>query len=306
MHILTSLLLSLSTIVAANPFALPADFHRFAPRQQGINWQACGNSTTRVCARVEVPLDWANEAAGKASLVIARYPAVKGPKIGTLFLNPGGPGGSGVELILGGNVETIMNTVGGKYDLLSWDPRGVGLSVPRAECFATGREENAFWEGTIPRAGLEARGNFTDPADLQAFYAQVPEVDQLLHDLGQKCLQYSPDTFQYVGTAATVRDMVAMHDHIEGPDKSIDYWGFSYGTVIGIYLVNMFPNRVGQVVIDGMVDPTYWANRPAHEMWSINAESTDEALTGFVQACAVAGPSGCAIATSGSTADSLR
>ncbi|KAG8701909.1 hypothetical protein FRC09_005064, partial [Ceratobasidium sp. 395] len=278
MHPIIPLLLSLSPLVVANPFALPADFHRFAPRQQGVTWQACNdNSGTKGCARFEVPLDYANAAAGKASLMVARYPATKEPKLGTLFLNPGGPGGSGIELILGSNADVIMNTVGGRYDLVSWDPRGVGYSHPRADCFATGREENAFWEGTIPRAGLEARGNFTDPADLQAFYAQVPEVDRLLRDLGQKCLQYSPDTFQYVGTAATVRDMVALHDLLEGPDKPIDYWGFSYGTVIGIYLI-----------------------------WAINAESSDEALTGFVQACAAAGPNGCAIASSGSTADTLR
>lgn len=81
--------------------------------------------------------------------------------------------------------------------------------------------------GTIPRAGLEARGNFTDPDDLKAFYAQVPEVDKLLTELEQKCLEYSPDTFQYVGTAATVRDMVALHDYMEGPDKALDYWGIS-------------------------------------------------------------------------------
>ncbi|KAG8744376.1 hypothetical protein FRC10_010263 [Ceratobasidium sp. 414] len=305
MHPSIPLLLSLSTLVAADPFALPAGFHRFAPRQQSITWEACDPDGPAVCGRFEVPLDYANEAAGKASLVVARYPATKGPKIGTLFLNPGGPGGSGVDFILG-SAEKIMTTVGGKYDLVSWDPRGVGFTHPRADCFATGTEENAFWEGTIPRAGLEARGNFTDPADLKAFYDQVPEVDTLLKDLGQKCLAYSPDTFQYVGSAATVRDLVALHDYLEGSDKPIDYWGFSYGTVIGIYFVNMFPSRVGRVVIDGVVDPTYWANRPAHEIWSINAESTDEALTGFVQACAAAGPDNCAIAAVGSTADSLR
>ncbi|KAG9092827.1 hypothetical protein FS749_015411 [Ceratobasidium sp. UAMH 11750] len=305
MHPSIPLLLSLSALVAADPFVLPDGFHRFAPRQQGIQWEACDTDGPALCGRFEVPLDYANEAAGKASLVVARYPATNGPKIGTLFLNPGGPGGSGVDFILGSG-ETIMNTVGGKFDLVSWDPRGVGYTRPRADCFATGTEENAFWEGTIPRAGLEARGNFTDPGDLKAFYDQVPEVDSLLHDLGQKCLAYSPDTFQYVGSAATVRDLVALHDYMEGTDKPIDYWGFSYGTIIGIYFVNMFPNRVGRVVIDGVVDPTYWANRPAHEIWSINAESTDEALTGFVQACAAAGPGNCAIASAGSTADSLR
>ncbi|KAG8699084.1 hypothetical protein FRC08_005512 [Ceratobasidium sp. 394] len=122
-----------------------------------------------------------------------------------LFLNPGGPGGSGVDLILGGSAEAIMNTVGGKYGLFSWDPRGVGDTRPHADCFATGTEESAFWEGIIPRPGLEVPENFTDPRDPQVFYDQVPEVDDLLHDLGQFLLAYRPDTFQYLGSAAGVR-----------------------------------------------------------------------------------------------------
>ncbi|KAG8721739.1 hypothetical protein FRC08_010620 [Ceratobasidium sp. 394] len=297
-----------ATLVSANPFALPPGFHRFASRSEGITWGPCeiSNSTNRQCGRFEVPLDYQNATAGKASLAVARYLATRQPKLGTLFLNPGGPGGSGVDLILSSASELIGLYGNGQYDLVSWDPRGVGLTHPRADCFATGTEEADFWESTIPHAGLEAKGNFTDQADLDAFYAQVPEVDKLLIELGQKCLEYSPDTFQYVGTAAVVRDMVAMHDYLEGPDKPVNYWGFSYGTVIGIYFVNMFPDRVGRVAIDGVVDLVYWANNPPYEFWAMSTESADEALTGFVQACAAAGPGNCAIASQNSTADSLR
>ncbi|KAF8703119.1 MEROPS serine peptidase family S33, partial [Rhizoctonia solani] len=248
---------ALASVVSTNSWSLPEGYHRFAPRTEGFNWGPCDEdvSGSRECSRFEVPLDWANSTAGKATLAVAQYKATATPRLGTLFINPGGPG---------------------------WDPRGVGSSVPRAECFKTAAEEAAFWEGTIPHAGLEARGNFTDQHDLDVFYEQ------------------------YIGTAAAVRDMVAMHNILEGPDKPIDFWGLSYGTVIGIYLVNMFPDRVGRVVLDGVVDPVYWANRPAHEMWGIMTESTDEALTGFVTGCAAAGPSGCALATKDSTPESLR
>ncbi|KAG8736012.1 hypothetical protein FRC10_009885 [Ceratobasidium sp. 414] len=294
LHGAAALGVALATLVSANPFTLPTGFHRFAVRSKNITWGPCetGNSTNRQCGRFEVPLDYHNATAGKASLAVARYLATKQPKLGTLFLNPGGPGGSGVDLILGAAAELIASYGDGQYDLVSWDPRGVGLTHPRADCFATGIEESTFWEGTIPHGGLEAKGNFTDKADLDAFYAQVPEVDKLLVELGQKCLQYSPDTFQYVGTAAAVRDMVALHDYLEGPDKPVNYW--------------VFPDRVGRVAIDGVVDPVYWANNPPHEFWGISTESADEALTGFVQACAAAGPGNCAIASQNSTADSLR
>ncbi|KAF8738369.1 MEROPS serine peptidase family S33, partial [Rhizoctonia solani] len=298
---------ALAAVVRADPWSLPEGYHRYAPRAEGFNWGECpGNFTGRECSRFEVPLDWANHSVGKATLAVARYKATKEPKLGTLFVNPGGPSGSGVELILSSGAERISEMAGDQYDVVSWDPRGVGLTVPRADCFKTGTEENAFWEGTIPRAGLEARGNFTDQRDLDAFYEQEDEVDVLLEELGKRCVAYSPDTFQYIGTAAAARDMVAMHDVLEGSNKPVDYWGLSYGTVVGIYFVNMFPDRVGRVVLDGVVDPEYWANRPAHEMWRIKTESTDEALTGFLTACAAAGPSGCALATKNSTTDSLR
>ncbi|KAG9106063.1 hypothetical protein FRC07_008976 [Ceratobasidium sp. 392] len=309
MHLfhLTAFGVAFARLVTAEPFDLPTAFNRFAPRAANITWKSCGDPEGNTqCGRFEVPLDYHNATAGKASLAVARYPATKKPKRGTLFLNPGGPGGSGVDMILNGDSELISKTAGGHYDLVSWDPRGVGMTHPRADCFATGTEEAAFWDNTIPHTGLEARGNFTDQADLDAFFGQVPEVDSLLTKLGKKCMEYSPDTLQYVGTAAAVRDMVALHDYLEGPYKPIDFWGFSYGTAIGLYLVNMFPNRVGRVVIDGVIDPVYWANLPAHEFWAVSIESTDEALTGFVQACAAAGPGSCALATKNSTAESLR
>ncbi|KAG8736010.1 hypothetical protein FRC10_009883, partial [Ceratobasidium sp. 414] len=154
--------------------------------------------------RFEVPLDYQNESAGKASLAVARYPATKQPKIGTLFLNTGGP-----ELILGGNGDKIMETVSGQYDLVSWDPRGVGLSEPQPGCFTTRTEENAFGNGSIARVGIAARGDFTDQADLDASYAQVPSVDKLLTEFGERCQEQSPGVLPYVGTTATVRDMVA-------------------------------------------------------------------------------------------------
>ncbi|CAE6403564.1 hypothetical protein ACGC1H_005348 [Rhizoctonia solani] len=302
-------LLALASAVAARDWILSESFHRYAPRSTGFSWEPCDNDGSGLhgdCSWFEVPLDWANKTAGKATLAVARYNATREPRLGTLFMNPGGPGGSGVDLVTDGSAALYSAMAGGQYDIVSWDPRGIGKSVPRAECFKTGTEERSFWEGTIPDAGLEARGNFTDQQDIDAFYTQVDEVDVLLKKLGQKCLDYSPDTWQYIGTAAAVRDMIAMHDILEGPSKPIDYWGVSYGTVIGIYFVNMFPERVGRVVLDGVVDPVYWANLPPYELWSVGLESTDEAFNGFVTACAAAGPSGCALATKDSNAETIR
>ncbi|KAG9079038.1 hypothetical protein FRC06_007989 [Ceratobasidium sp. 370] len=240
-----------ATLVSANRFAIPSAFHRLAPRSIGITWAPCEQDDSRQCGRFEVPLDYQNESAGGVSLAVARYPATKQPKA---ILNPAMWGG--VELVLGGNGDKVMRTV----------------------------------SGHIARAGIEARGDFSNQADLDAFYAQVPSVDKLLIEFGQRCREHSPDVLPYVGTTATVRDMVALHVYLEGPDQPVNFWGLSYGTTVGIYFVNMSPNRVGRVVPDGVSDPLYWANIPPPAKWAINVESSDEALTGFVSACAAAGP----------------
>jgi hypothetical protein len=85
---------ALTNAVQTNHFPLSDDYDHFAPRTEGINWTKCAFSANivRECAWFEVPLDWHNATAGKASLAVARYQAVKKPKLGTLFANPGGPG----------------------------------------------------------------------------------------------------------------------------------------------------------------------------------------------------------------------
>ncbi|QRV78194.1 Abhydrolase domain-containing protein [Ceratobasidium sp. AG-Ba] len=288
-----------------DPFALPHGYHYLASRALGIVWKPCEDDSPYECGRFEVPLDYQNDTTGKASLAVARLRATQPPKLGTLFLNPGGPGESGVEMILKRG-KGIMDTAGGKYDVVSWDPRGVERSTPQIGCFQTGAQESKFWNNTIPHTGIEARGNFTDPSDLASFYDQVPQVDFLLKEIGKQCISMSPNTLQYVGTAAAVRDMLSLSDYLEGPNKPVNFWGFSYGTVIGIYFVNMFPDRVGRVVLDGVVDPEIWANRPAHELWNRTIDSADQTFEGFVSACAAAGPSSCAIAPKNPTPASVK
>lgn len=89
---------------------------------------------------------------------------------------------------------------------MAWDPRGVGYTYPKIDCFNSTEDESAFWQGTVPGNGIEAKGNFTntDPTDpdVVAFWAQEPEVDDLLTKVGQICLGVNGDTLTFVGTAA--------------------------------------------------------------------------------------------------------
>ncbi|KAG8681612.1 hypothetical protein FRC11_000899, partial [Ceratobasidium sp. 423] len=110
---------------------------------------------------------------------------------------------------------------------------------------------------------------------------------------------------KYVGTPATARDMVALYDYLEGT-KLINYYGISYGTILGNFFVNMFPERVGRVAIDGVVNPWDWATKQPLQLGYDSFTSTDANFNEFASHCAAAGPSKCAIAQEGSTVDSIR
>ncbi|KAG8682389.1 hypothetical protein FRC11_014946 [Ceratobasidium sp. 423] len=173
-------------------------------------------------------LDWADHSVGIAKLAIVRYKATKQPKLGTLFLNPGGPGGSGVNFISSSSAETISEAAGGQYDIVSWDPRRVGHTVPRADCFKTRTEKKLSERGKLYRSTRPGR-----------ILRASGWVDVLLDELA-----YSPDTFRYIGTAAGVRDLVDMHDVLEGLANPLTTGGFPM-------------------------------------MWGVKPESTDETFTGI-------------------------
>ena len=99
-------------------------------------------------------------------------------------------------------------------------------------------EYTSFFNGTIQVDGIEMTGNFTDQADIDALFAQAPVMEQKYKELAERCLQSPSGKFlKYMGAAATVRDMVAIADAIEGPGSTINYLGFSYGTVLGAWFI---------------------------------------------------------------------
>lgn len=109
-------------------------------------------------------------------------------------------------------------------------------------CFDSTEEQFAFFNGTIEMHGIEMFGNFTDPTDLNTLRSQAPVMQEKYTTLGEKCLARTEGRYlQYVGTAATVRDLVALADTLDGPGSPVNFIGLSYGTIIGSWLVNMFP-----------------------------------------------------------------
>ncbi|KAG8727613.1 hypothetical protein FRC11_012814, partial [Ceratobasidium sp. 423] len=247
--------------------------------------------------------------AGTASLAVARLNATVSPRLGTLFINPAehnlrDKGESGVEWVLSDDMLLILNGTGGQYDIVSWDPRGVGSTAPKVECFESGTEEKAFWNGSIRGTNLELRTDFTNTTARNEFYSHIDEVDGMLIKFGKQCNTQSRDMLKYIGTPATVRDMVALHDYLEGT-KLINYWGISYGTLLGSFFCS--PSELGE--LSSTVSSTPGIGLPSSPYKQIGYDSlnsSDATFNGFASSCVTAGPSKCAIAQQGSTTDSIR
>ncbi|RDX49113.1 alpha/beta-hydrolase [Lentinus brumalis] len=269
-----------------------------------IQWGGCDpsvvNDTSLSCGFLEVPLDYQDPLVGRARLAIIKANAT-GERRGSVFFNPGGPGNTGIEGVNDNKAE-LLEVTGGVYDIVSWDPRGVGNRTSPGEvfCFDSLAEYSTFFNGTIELTGIEETGNFTDPADVQALLEQAPNMQKKYEEVGQKCLRSSSGKFlKYIGTAVAVRDMVSIANVLDGPEAPINYLGRSYGTLIGSWFVNMFPERVGRVTLDGVFDPIAFATQETGSTFSSQRVSADTIYKALLTGCALTGPSGCAATSEG-------
>lgn len=206
---------------------------------QRPNWGDCGDGVQ--CADVYAPLDWDDPAGERITLRLVKHPATGGDPVGTLFVNPGGPGASGAEYVANSIDFVFPEAVQREYDVIGWDPRGVGDSTP-VRCFdAAGMDEYLF--GIDDAADLEVGSDEWIAAALDDSRA-----------FGAACEEGSGALLGHVDTASTVRDLDMLRA-IAG-DPALNYLGFSYGTYIGARYADAFPERVGRLVLDGAMDPT--------------------------------------------------
>lgn len=255
------------------------------------------------CYTFEVPLDWHNASAGNARLAVAKLNAT-GERKGVVFTNPGGPGSLALSiLLLGGVQREVLSDLNTQFDIITWDPRGVGLSFPGTfeETYATPAEYALYWNGTFEVTGIDYTGNFTNQRDIDDLYAVANFTDQKYRQFSQKLIDQYGDLVKYCGTVANARDMLALADAFDTPGAPVNYWGFSYGTVLGSYFANLFPDRVGRMIWDGVVNVATFSENEPFRITAGNWESTDEAFGGVANACAAAGPSVCSLTREGWT-----
>ncbi|SDV04031.1 TAP-like protein [Microlunatus sagamiharensis] len=194
---------------------------------QRLDWQPC--SQRAECASVSAPLDWSAPDGRALTLVVGRIRATASPRLGTLFINPGGPGGSGLSLLGGFPTQGLEH-----YDVASWDPRGVGRSTP-VRCSGGADLDRLFSLDVSPDDDAEAS-----------------VLNTAARDLGRSCLAGSGALLEHISTADTVRDLDLLRGLVG--DERLHYLGFSYGTQIGAQYADTFPARTGPMVLDGAVD----------------------------------------------------
>jgi pimeloyl-ACP methyl ester carboxylesterase len=216
------------------PSVSPEGFTRPPPgrgltryERQRLDWQGCGHGF--FCSTMLAPLDYAKPDGTAITLMVAKRPAKSDEPLGSLIINPGGPGGSGVGYVGYFDAAGLAD-----YDIVGWDPRGVGRSTP-VNCWGQADLDRYFAMDSSP----------DDAAELQA------RIDEQT-DFGRSCLDRSGALLEHISTMDTVRDLDLLRGLVG--DAKLNYFGASYGTRIGALYAEMYPQRVGRMILDGAVD----------------------------------------------------
>ena len=210
-----------------------------------LNWYACyGNAQ---CTTVRLPLDYDEPDAATVEIALLRVKARKpAQRIGSLFVNPGGPGGSGTTMAAFAPVF-LSNSVLDRFDVVGFDPRGIGAS-DNVKCFATTREQVL--------AQKQLNKFFPYGATEEAAYTKAARA------VGRACSTTGAPLAGAMSTAEVARDMDVLRRAVG--DAKLTYLGFSYGTALGQYYANMFPDRVRALALDGVINPKSWTGAPAN------------------------------------------
>lgn len=230
--------------------ALSSDLSGYLSQQ--LSWTDCEQGTE--CASILVPLDYADPGVASITLALRRKPATVSPKLGTLFINPGGPGASGMEL-----VSSFASTGLEAYDIVGWDPRGTGSSTP-IRCLDDA-DTDAFNELDF------------SPDDASERAALLAGVEAF----NKGCWERNGELLEHIGTIDTVRDLDLLR-RIFGEEK-LNFVGYSYGTQIGAYYSELFAEKTGRLVLDAAVNITTDESIP-------QAEGFDLALSHYAAWCA--------------------
>jgi pimeloyl-ACP methyl ester carboxylesterase len=286
-----TVLAALVAVLAATLFTVPSAGATTASSASGtgsaavphLNWGSCAAEGPDLeafqCATAVVPLDYDRPKGAQITLALARLPASDpSRKIGSLFLNPGGPGGSGVDFLFGAGPFLYSDEVRARFDLVGFDPRGIIRSTP-LRCFDT------FDEAIASLAPM-------------AFpYTREEERVWIRSDrtLARACAEHGGPILDHMSTANVARDLDLLRRAVG--DRKLTYAGYSYGSYLGTTYANLFPSKVRALVVDGVLDPIAWATGRGDQARTLpfttrlrSAKGAYATLQEFLRLCDAGGP----------------
>jgi pimeloyl-ACP methyl ester carboxylesterase len=239
----------------------PAPTDRAGYYSQELTWRDCGDQVS--CAKVWAPIDWAAPSQGSIELSLVKHSAT-GVSHGSLLVNPGGPGGSGGEWVYYGAESAATPAVVDSFDIIGWDPRGVGHSTP-VVCYTNPKQQDALLYDT-PDAGY----------DTQAWIDELTVVERRY---AAACEKNTGELLGHIDTASNARDMDMLRAVLG--ERKLNYLGYSYGTYFGTVYAELFPERVGSFVLDGAIDPLL----TDFESLKIQMAGFDSAFRAYMKSC---------------------
>ena len=247
--IIRILLVTLATIAGLVGSAAPAP--ALGPAGSGaatvpeLDWHGCPNPTQQgfECAIAQVPLDYGDPHGATIELALIRHVATgPGRRIGSLFHEPGGPGIGGTRF-LPVWYQSFPREVRERFDVVSWDPRGVGKSTA-VRCFDSAEQAIAWLEHVPTGAPVSEQ-------ERQVWIRAYAE-------LGQRCQERDAELMRHVSSTDTARDLDQLRKTVG--DEQLTFLGTSYGTFVGAIYANLFPGMVRAMILDGNTDPEAWTN----------------------------------------------
>jgi pimeloyl-ACP methyl ester carboxylesterase len=266
----------LATAVALLASALPAVATAAPSRSAPIprlSWQDCGDGFE--CATARVPLDYDRPDGRSIHLALIRLPATDpAHRIGSLFINPGGPGNSGVQFVREAARTDYPAGVRARFDIVGVDPRGVAGSTP-VRCFANDAQREQFFAdyNVLPIGQSELRAQVAKDADLAA-----------------RCQARVGWLLPHLSTANVARDLDLLRQAVG--DDELNYVGYSYGTYLGATYANLFPDKVRTLALDGNTIPSAYPDGPRRSVPFVRVHAhlaASETLDQFFDLCAQAG-----------------
>ncbi|MCU1435333.1 MAG: alpha/beta hydrolase [Pseudarthrobacter sp.] len=240
------------SIVASAPAGLDSFY------SQEVVWEPCENGFQ--CAKVTVPLDYANADGDTIQLAALRAPST-GTKTGSLLVNPGGPGGSGYDFVKDAAGIHFSQSVRANYDIVGFDPRGVKRSAP-VKCMTDAERDAA-------RAKVYDYG--TD-AGITAVLADNKAI-------AEQCAAQTGPLLGHIDTVSAAKDLDILRAVVN--DSKLNYLGYSYGTFLGSTYASLFPDNVGRMVLDGALDPSI----SNEELTMGQAVAFEKAIRAYVASC---------------------